>query len=366
MKRSIGKISHAHVISLCAKKVTACILSATMVILCCPFAFAAEEIDSTPLTPQELGRMTEAEIVAISQEQSDATLNKMVQLYNDGKKSELDQYFSALGIATTYEEYEKMQLQKQQLLSPGIQPLWQSDTGVIEEPQKRCHETLTAYGFLMYIGAMQELFPTSDSSGYTIADLTSLSDCVSWPDWDLEQSDNKLYLGHFYDPDTGENYAHQTNNTAKTRAEKYYNLAISSYLEGGTGNRVDAIAYLGYCLHYVQDVAVPHHAANKTGTPLDKYNHSGFETLASKILIEEEAAADLDVDYELSFYNKCLSTEVGDIVHEIATSSKAFIDVASDKNNEAGQRLLLAFLLPNTMYETSGILFKFAKEVGMI
>ena len=137
--------------------------------------------------------MSEDEVAAISQEQSDATLNKMVQLFQDGKKDALNEYLSALGLTTSDGEYSG---QNDKLAEgPSIQPLWQSDNW--SNPEKACHESLTSYGFLLYIGAMAELFNITGSYGYKLEDLQSLSKSSSWPDWDLEQNDNLLYYGHF-------------------------------------------------------------------------------------------------------------------------------------------------------------------------
>lgn len=365
MKRT-GRTQTASTIRRYTQKSIACILSAVFVTACCPFAFAAED-PAGPLTPDELARMTDEQIAAISQEQSDATLSKMAQLFQDGEKAELDEYLSALGFATTYEEYAEQQGWNEEKpidTEPSIQPLWQSDYGGSTN-EKMCHETLTSYGFLMYIGAMQELFGMSGSFGYTLADMQTLSEWSGYPDTDSEQVGwFPPFGGHFYDPDTGKGLWGSTTNNAKTNGQKYYTAATSYY---DSGNRTEAIKNLSYAIHYVQDVMVPQHAANKgTYIVADPHNHSGFEKLASKMLIEEGAASDLDVDYERSFYDDRLSQDIGDFVHEIAALSKPYVDLASDKNNEGGQRLLLAFLLPNSMYHTSGVLYKFVKYAKMI
>ena len=349
------------------RKTVAGLLSVVFFAACCPIAFAEEDSDA-PLTPDELAGMTREEISAISQEQSDATLNKMAQLFQDGEKRKLDEYLSALGFATTYEEYEAQKeeewLEEQANLEPAIQPLWQSDYGGSTN-EKMCHETLTSYGFLMYIGAMQELFGMSGSFGYTLSDMQTLAEWSGYPDTDLEQVGwFPPFGGHFYDPDTGESLWGSTTNTAKTNGQKYYTAATSYY---DSGNRTEAIKNLSYAIHYVQDVMVPQHAANKaTYIVADPHNHAGFEKLASKMLIEEGAAADLEIDYERSFYDDRLSQDIGDFVHEIAALSKPYVDLAGDKNNEPGQRLLLAFLLPSSMYHTSGVLYKFAKYAKII
>ena len=363
MKQPIRETNARFLLSRCAKKMTACVLSAALLLACCPLALAAER-DADPLTAQELARMTDEEIAALSQEQSDATLNKMAQLFQDGEKQALDEYLSALGFATTYEEYAEQQGwdEEEDDDAPSIQPMWQSDYGS-DSTDKQCHEGLTTAGFLVYLAARNELF-NGGSIGFQLSDLAALSRGSAWPDWDLEHNDYLLYLGHFYDPDTGENYAHQTNNTAKTRAETYYSLAVSSYRKGGAGNRTDAIAYLSYCLHYVQDVGVPHHAANKTAL---SSNHSAFEELATEVFYKY-----LDVDlhdtekYTLSFYNNCYTSSLGQFVHDAAKESKQYISIATDEDNIFGQELVAAVCLANTIQNTSAVLYKFAKEVGMI
>ena len=369
MKQSIQKANARSLFSRCAKKVTACVLSTVLLLTCFPLALAAEP-DTDPLTAQELTQMTDEQIAALSQEQSDATLNKMAQLFQDGEKQALDEYLSALGFATTYEEYAEQQgwnEEEQPDTEPSIQPMWQSDydKNGNGNPEKMCHETMTGYGFLMYIGAMNQLFGIAGSFGFTLGEMTTLSTWSGYPDTDPKQVGAlPPFGGHFYDPDTGESIWHSTTNTAKTNGQKYYDAAISYY---NSGNRSESLKNLSYAIHYVQDVMVPHHSANKASYGIiDLYNHSGFEKLASKMLIEEDAASNLNFNYEASFYQARLTQSVGNFIHEIASASKQFINVASDKNNEAGQRLALAFLLPNSMYDTSGILYKFAKDVGMI
>lgn len=214
---------------------------------------------------------------------------------------------------------------------------------------------------------MAELFNITGSYGYKLEDLQSLSKSSSWPDWDFEQNDNLLYYGHFYDPDTGENYVHQTNNTARTRAEKYYNFALSSYKKDNVGDRVDAIAYLAYCLHYIQDAGEPHHAANlRVYITDDANNHAGFEQLASQILLNENLADEIDWEHDSEFYSARLTQSIGDFVHEIASFSKPLANLASNKENITGQRLAATLTLTATIQNTAGVLCKFAKDAKMI
>lgn len=366
MKRT-GRTQTASTLRRYTQKSIACILSAVFVTACCPIAFAAED-PAGPLTPDELAHMTDEQIAALSQEQSDATLSKMAQLFQDGEKAELDEYLSALGFATTYEEHMEQKneewLEEQASLEPSLQPLWQSDNW--GNPDKACHESLTSYGFLLYIGAMSKLFNMSESFGFTLADMQSLVDLSAWPDNPLSEQVGVAppYGGHFYDPDTGANFWGITINTARTNGELYYNIALSSYID--FGDRSKAIANLAYTLHYVQDAVSPHHSANLEADLEDSNNHSGFEQLASQILLNENLVDEIEWEYDPAFYSACLNQNMGSFVHEIASFSKPFAGLASDKGNITRQRLAATLTLIATIKNTSGVLYKFAKDTKII
>ena len=167
-----------------------------------------------------------------------------------------------MGFATTYKEYTEQQDEEWSKeianLDPNIQPLWQSDYGV-ENSDKQCHETLTLDGFLVYIMARNLLFDDAES-GFQLSDLQLLSEESAYPDKVGSDQVGFIYAGHFYDPDTMENYAGSKTTTARTNGQLYYDNAVMFYKEG---KRTEAIKNLAYSIHYIQDVGVPHHAANK-------------------------------------------------------------------------------------------------------
>ena len=70
--------------------------------------------------------------------------------------------------------------------------------------------------------------------------------------------------------------------------------------------------------------------------------------------------------FNLTYYNTWSTTTVGRFIHNIAKNSKQYINVATDKQNEVGNELVAYSLLGCSVIETSGVLYKFAKEVGMI
>ncbi len=344
------------------RKTVAGLLSVVFFAACCPITFAAED-PSVPLTPDELAGMTHKEIAAISREQSGATLNKMVQLWQDGEMGTLDEYYAALGFATTYEEYEAQLEEPPASEEPSIQPMWSSDTDNDKE-KGACHSLITQSGFLVYLAARNLTFGGA-SIGYTLADMQTLATQSEQPD---KTDRNNIFAEHFYDPDTGMNFLpagffslSERQTTARTKAEDYYKKAKDGY----NSNRAQALQDLAYCLHFVQDAGEPHHAANKTVLSIG-YHHSGFEEEASAWLYDKVIEYDLEenFDYDISTYNGFYSRSVGESVHELAVAAKGTLD-AAESTTEGTRKLAAYFMLGNSMQYTAGILYKFAKDVGM-
>lgn len=345
------------------KKLIACAMVAVILFTCCTMAFAVSD-EQLALTPEELKGMTQEQLAELSQEKSDATLNKMMQLFLNGNKTELNKYLDALGLATTYDEYaEQKQEDNSEASNPGIQPLWSSDYDG-DEVDMNCHEGITAAGALIYLGAINVLF-NGGKIGYTLSDLTILSKESEKPDAEVA-SGLTLFAGHFYDPDTGTNYSGHSTNTAKSNADYHYIMAINEYK---SGNRTNAITQLAYSLHFLQDAGEPHHASNLIALPginpeSGTLNHAKFEERASKLLYEKGFDME-DIEYSLEFYNDCTKYSIGQIVHNTAVTAKSFKDMAISENL-ARQDLAAYLLMYKSAMDTSGVLYKFAKAVGMI
>lgn len=345
------------------KKLIACAMVAVILFTCCTMAFAAGD-EQLALTPEQLKGMTQEQLAELSQEKSDATLNKMMQLFLNGSKAELNKYLDALGFATTYDEYEEQKQDNYQDMSnPGIQPLWSSDYDGDKGPDMNCHEGITSGGFLIYLGARNVLF-NGGAIGFTLSDLTILGKESEQPD-STAVSFLSAFQGHFYDPLTGKNFFGDEMNTAKTNASMCYRGAVEEYKKG---NRTEAITQLAHSLHYVQDAGEPHHACNlaaiSDSAEFGSMNHKKFEERASKLLYQMEIDLE-DIEYELEFYDQFAVTLTEDNVHNIATVAKDFRDMATSENL-GQQNLAAALLMYKSMMDTSGMLYKFAKEVGMI
>ncbi len=218
-------------------------------------------------------------------------------------------------------------------------------------------------GFLVYVCARNIAF-NGGSLGYTLSDLSALGTASEEPD---KKDIGFLFDSHFYNPDTGTNWRGDASPTARTKAEGYYDVAVLIYTTDHTaGSRERAIQSLGNCLHFIQDAGEPHHAANKTAVDIFS-NHSQFEKESALWLYDGTFIYDLEADFEYdpNFYNSFLNRTVGESVHEIAVSAKSMIDAA--ESSTEGARKIAAYLTAgNAMQYTAGILYKFARDVGMI
>ena len=88
-----------------------------------------------------------------------------------------------------------------------------------------------------------------------------LMEATDWPDKLGNETDYGTFSGHFYDPDTGKNWLGQSSPMAQTRAESYYQNAVTIYKLGDVSAAMD---FLGKGTHYVSDMNEPHQASNLT------------------------------------------------------------------------------------------------------
>jgi phospholipase C/alpha-toxin len=129
----------------------------------------------------------------------------------------------------------------------------------------------------------------------------------------------RLYQDHFYEPTTGKNFTGNYQaiphvfETAEYRAREYICLALYYWRlasQNGTAYN-DAIKYLGYGLHYFDDLNEPHHAGNRISATeeLNTY-HSSFEKFVDKNLTNASCAVStLGVKSDQSLYTDLLAKE---------------------------------------------------------
>jgi phospholipase C len=141
-------------------------------------------------------------------------------------------------------------------------------------------------------------------SGYT-ATLRNASD---WPD--SNENENGLFIGHFYDPDTGKSIFQYTSPTARTRLVSWYNNAVSQYR---AGNISMAMTYLGRALHYAEDLSTPHHAANLAA-------YASYH-LEYEQWVQEHQTNYIELNAPAATYNWARRTSISDMGHNLSYST---------------------------------------------
>lgn len=180
-----------------------------------------------------------------------------------------------------------------------------------------------------------------------------LMEGADWPDIWGNETDYMSFSGHFYDPDTGENWMGQKNPTAKTRAESYYAQAVSAYNKGDIES---AMSYLGRGVHYVSDLNQPHHASNEVAV-LSK--HTQFETYTDEHR-KEYVIADNSLNEDI--YEIGIETNVGDLMYGAAKEAKGLLDLAEAEEtfSQAGEKCVQNAIITTVQY-----IYKFGCEVGI-
>ncbi len=195
----------------------------------------------------------------------------------------------------------------------GVQPLWIS--GEEDLSATGSHELITARACGVLLS--DKGFWGENHNGSILVALTlSLASIKPDKEWLLGPVD--LFKGHFYDPDTGKNWAGSSINTARSNTEKFYKLAKEEYIKNA--NSTKFIEYVGKMLHYIQDANEPHHAANITA--LERKNvHTKFEEYADQNL---NTCIDSLTSLNNTQYSNSLLKSPGDLVHEGALTAKSY------------------------------------------
>ena len=207
-----------------------------------------------------------------------------------------------------------------------------------------------------YIAASALVILNNDKGATVFNDPTNsalLMEGADWPDIWGNETDYMTFAGHFYDPDTGENWMGQSSPTARTRAESYYKQAVNAYNDGDVES---AMSYLGRGVHYVSDLNQPHHAASKVAV-LSK--HTQFESYIDEHRKEYTLSGNTLSD---SVYQTGVDTSVGNLMYDAAKEAKAMIDLAEDEDTfaQAGEACV-----QNAITTTAQYIYKFGCEVGI-
>lgn len=202
----------------------------------------------------------------------------------------------------------------------------------------------------------------SDISQYYYADGLSntLLEYTDKPD--VDEIDLGTFCGHFYDPDTGKNFLGLKKPVALTRAASHAVNAKENYWS----NRTYAMQELGRAIHFLCDVNVPHHSANRIAV---LSNHTQYEKWADdRRTAYSASSSDLYSLLNPSDFNSEWETYVGDVVKDSARFSKAYIDLATSKsdNKYADWDEATQATIPHAQKITAAFLYNFLIAVGEI
>lgn len=173
---------------------------------------------------------------------------------------------------------------------------------------------------------------------------------------------------HFYNPYTGYNYypwptpESVRKKTAMVMFKEHSVDAKELYLKG---EYMDAFEKLGRAIHYLEDVNVPHHAANKIAVIT---NHTQFESYVLEN--QNKYKASQGTQYAL-FQGLGWEDYCGKLLHHSALHAYSYVDDATytdgdDEEDEARWAVAGEATVENAQEAVAAYLYNFLKEVNAI
>lgn len=246
---------------------------------------------------------------------SDYTLEDYLELDAD---EQMAFFYAFVDAYNPYGMRDKLeQINNETNIDTGISPQWSSGNNLNHtEQEPATHHLITLVAFKEFVNA-HNFYKIDGAQALAIS--LYLMAASGLPDMD-ERDDDKFY-SHFYDPDTGKNYDNQSDNTAKTKAEKHFDNAYNElrddfFMDVTSDEFYYVLEELGRALHYIQDVCVPHHAANKTAL---NSNHALFELYVNNNL---ETILDANSSFPCKYHDVIQTNSVGYLVHKAAGIAK--------------------------------------------
>lgn len=232
-----------------------------------------------------------------------------------------------------------------------VLPQWTSGNIENEEyTEEGSHEYITSVACII-LSNDKGFFANNATANIVIALSISLSSLL--PDRD---EDDGAFVGHFYDPDTKKNYNGKTDNTARTNAERHFDVALFAAENGAMD---EAYEHLGRCLHYVQDANEPHHAANKLAVIS---THRQFE----------EFAFDNQTTYLGDYksipagnYRTAYSSNIGTITHMGAVEAKPMYEHVKSFVDRSEWSTYAELSMKNAARYSAMALYKFSLDSGL-
>ena len=276
---------------------------------------------------------------------SQYTLDDILKMSADEYMSLVKEFEKTYDPFNSYDSTEETQENKSDDM---VSPLWTS--GKIEDDkwiEEGCHEYITSVACVI-LANDKGFFSNNDWDRLYI--VLSISVASLLPDRD--EVGPPLFEGHFYDPDTGKSYSNSISNTAKVNATAQYNMAVAA---ANRGDMDAAYEHIGRCLHYVQDVNVPHHSANITAL---NPAHRSFEQFAFN---NQESYLSEYESISSGNYSNATTMSVGEITHLAASNSKPMSSQVNNILNKSMWNHVAGACMRNSARYSAIVLYKFSR-----
>ena len=236
---------------------------------------------------------------------------------------------------------------------PQISPQWTSGWVVLGEyVSEGTHEYITAV-------AVNILIEDKGEIGLTPAEVLYYGLTVSLASIEPDRNIGEAVAAnsrHFYNPHTGKNYLGSSADTAKTNAVSRF-ASARSYIS--QNNIEESLRQLGWALHYLQDVCVPHHAANITVANL---SHGDFEDFAFDHM---ESYIGSYHSIQSSYYSTALSNSCAQLVHSAALEAYPRAEYVNDKDDQSHWPNQARACLRSAACYSAMLLYKYVQEPGV-
>ena len=184
----------------------------------------------------------------------------------------------------------------------------------------------------------------------------SLEESCNKPDQD---ENDKIYLHHFYSPETEKNFAGGTT-TALSKLEDHYKNAISLLK---SNNKEKAYEELARAMHFLEDLNTPVHTHNDTiiSTGVDALDHNMFEKICSQVINEVPVES---IKVTEDDYTNNLKMSLHDFGHNCAVESKKLYDQLENNTSMSSVRSIAKQSIQNATKAVTLLLNRFYNDVG--
>lgn len=233
---------------------------------------------------------------------------------------------------------------------PSLQPRWGS--GKVDGSETGSHEVISAQAVCVLTNDLGFFYDNSNPApNIIVALLISLASVLP----DKDEIGFPLYAGHFYHAYDGDNYVGSSSNTALTNCRRHFNQAVAYY----KSQHEDTYKELGMVLHYLQDAAEPHHAANIT---VANPAHSQFEGY-----VDDRINTYTDHITSLGNHNPYISTRtktVDAMVKSAALNAYAYKDDVDSILNKSQWDQAARVTVRLSVESSAMLLYKFSHAAG--